>query len=67
MGPEREDLRAALGAWATVAVAPSKRKRRYKVDQFLFDFDRPSRLVDPDLDDDDSEVWDDEGYDPTYT
>lgn len=52
LGPQRDDLRAALGAWATVAVAPSKRRRRQKLDAFLFDFDRGER-TDPELDDED--------------
>lgn len=67
MGPEREDLRAALGAWATVAVAPSKRRRRPKVSEFLFDWDRDDRS-DPDVDDDadEGDLADDEGYAASY-
>lgn len=67
MGPEREDLRAALGAWATVAVAPSKRRRRPKVAEFLFDWDRGDRS-DPDVDDDadEGDLADDEGYAASY-
>lgn len=39
-GEERDDLRAAMIA-CTVANSMRSRKRAYKVDDFMFDFDKP--------------------------
>lgn len=53
LGPERADLRAALGAWATVA-SHSQKPRRHKLDQFILKWDRPA-APDHDLDDDEDD------------